>query len=367
VTTYLLAGGGTAGHVNPLLAVADALRERDPDAEILVLGTREGLEARLVPERGYELLFVDKVPFPRRPNRDAAAFPTRFRRAVAQVRTHLRDRGVDVVVGFGGYASAPAYVAANRTGVPVVVHEANARPGMANVLGARSAAGVGVAFAGTPLKRSRVVGMPLRREIVELDRAALRTEAAEYFGLDAARPTLLVFGGSLGAQRLNEAFGHGHGGAWRDIVDAGWQLIHVTGDRSTLVDPGATGYAMRRYVDRMDLAFALADLIVSRAGAATVSEISALGIPAVYVPYAVGNGEQALNAASAVKGGAAILIPDAEFTAERVRADVLPLLADDARRAAMTGAAASVGTRTGTENVVAMIDEALAAHPRTRR
>jgi len=199
---------------------------------------------------------------------------------------------------------------------------------------------------------------------VELDRAALRGEAAEYFGLDAARPTLLVFGGSLGAQRLNEAFGDGHGGAWRDIVDAGWQLIHVTGERSTLVDPAAAGYAMPRYVDRMDLAFALADLIVSRAGAATVSEISALGIPAIYVPYAVGNGEQALNAASAVKGGAAVLIPDAEFTAERVRADVVPLLADDARRAAMMGAAASIGTRTGTENVVAMIDEALAAHPR---
>ena len=118
---------------------------------------------------------------------------------------------------------------------------------------------------------------------------------------------------------------------------------------------------MRRYVDRMDLAFALADLIVSRAGAATVSEISALGIPAVYVPYAVGNGEQALNAASAVRAGAATLIPDAEFTADRVRAEVVPLLRGRRRRAAMTAAAASVGTRTGTENVVAMIDEALGA------
>jgi UDP-N-acetylglucosamine--N-acetylmuramyl-(pentapeptide) pyrophosphoryl-undecaprenol N-acetylglucosamine transferase len=360
VTTYLLAGGGTAGHVNPLLAVADALRDRDPDAGILVLGTREGLEARLVPERGYELLVVDKVPFPRRPNRDAVAFPVRFRRAISQVRAYLKERHVDVVVGFGGYASAPAYVAANRAGVPVVVHEANAKPGLANVLGARRAAGVGVAFAGTPLKGSRVVGMPLRREIVDLDRVALRAEAAEWFGLDAGRPTLLVFGGSLGAMRLNEAFGEGHGGAWHDIVEAGWQLIHVTGERSTLSDPGAAGYAMRRYVDRMDLAFAIADLIVSRAGAATVSEISALGIPAVYVPYAVGNGEQALNASSSVKAGAAIVIPDADFTATRVRADIVPLLADEARRAAMTAAAASVGTRSGTENVVAMIDEALA-------
>jgi UDP-N-acetylglucosamine--N-acetylmuramyl-(pentapeptide) pyrophosphoryl-undecaprenol N-acetylglucosamine transferase len=359
VTTYLLAGGGTAGHVNPLLAVADALRERDPDAEILVLGTREGLEARLVPDRGYELLIVDKVPFPRRPDKAAAAFPARFRRAIAQVRAYIRERKVDVVVGFGGYAAAPAYVAARGARIPVVVHEANAKPGMANSLGARRAAGVGVAFAGTPIRNARVVGMPLRREIVELDRDGLRGEAAEYFGLDAARRVLLVFGGSLGARRLNEAFG----AAWPDVIAAGWQMIHVTGERSDLPDPGVAGYALRRYVDRMDLAFALCDLIVSRAGAATVSEISALGIPAVYVPYAVGNGEQALNAASAVDAGAAILIPDAEFTADRVRSEIVPLLADDARRAAMTEAAASVGTRTGTENVVAMIDEALRGRP----
>ena len=359
MTTYLLAGGGTAGHVNPLLAVADALRERDPGAEILVLGTREGLEARLVPDRGYELLFVDKVPFPRRPNRAAAAFPARFRRAIAQVRAHIAGRGVDVVVGFGGYASAPAYVAARRERVPFVVHEANARPGLANVLGARWAAGVGVAFEGTPLKRSRVVGMPLRREIVTLDRGALRAEAARHFGLDPERPVLLVFGGSLGAQRLNAAFGEGHGAAWRDVLAAGWQLLHVTGEKSELADPGVEGYAVRRYVDRMDLAFALAEAIVSRAGAATVSEISALGIPAVYVPYAVGNGEQALNASSAVRAGAALIIPDAELTADRVRSEVVPLLADGARRAAMAKAAASVGTRTGTENVVVMIDGAL--------
>jgi UDP-N-acetylglucosamine--N-acetylmuramyl-(pentapeptide) pyrophosphoryl-undecaprenol N-acetylglucosamine transferase len=358
MTTYLLAGGGTAGHVNPLLAVADALRAREPEAEILVLGTREGLEARLVPERGYELLIVDKVPFPRRPNRDAAAFPSRFRRAIAQVREHLATRAVDVVVGFGGYASAPAYVAARRAGIPFVVHEANARPGLANVLGARRAAGVGVAFPGTPLRGARVVGMPLRREIVDLDRSALRADAAAHFGLDAHRPVLLVFGGSLGAARLNAAFGAGHGEAWRDVVAAGWQLLHVTGEKSELADPGADGYALRRYVDRMDLAFALADLIVSRAGSATVSEISALGIPAIYVPYAVGNGEQALNAAASVQAGAARLIPDAEFTGDRVRSEVVPLLADDTARDRMAQAAASVGERHGTENVVALIDEA---------
>ncbi|MFS0894064.1 UDP-N-acetylglucosamine--N-acetylmuramyl-(pentapeptide) pyrophosphoryl-undecaprenol N-acetylglucosamine transferase [Microbacterium sp. 179-I 3D3 NHS] len=357
MTSYLLAGGGTAGHVNPLLAVADALRERDAAASVLVLGTAEGLESRLVPERGYELLVVDKVPFPRRPGRQAATFPVRFRRAIAQVRAHIRSHAIDVVVGFGGYASAPAYVAARREGVPFVVHEANARPGLANVLGARRAAGVGVAFAGTPLRGGEVVGMPLRREVISLDRAATRAEAAEHFGLDASRPVLLVFGGSLGAQRLNEALAD----AWPDVLATGWQLLHVTGERSDLSDPGVPGYVLRRYVDRMDLAFALADLIVSRSGAATVSEVSALGIPALYVPYSVGNGEQRLNAASAVAAGAAELLDDATFDGGAVRRIVVPLLGDRERIARMAAAAETVGTRNGTENVIALVDRALGA------
>lgn len=357
MTSYLLAGGGTAGHVNPLLAVADLLRERDGSAEVLVLGTKEGLEARLVPQRGYELLIVDKVPFPRRPNGAALAFPGKFRRAIAQVREHIRKHKVDVVVGFGGYASAPAYVAARKEGIPFIVHEANARPGLANVLGARRAAGVGVAFAGTPLRNAQLVGMPLRREVVDLDRGEMRDEAAAFFGLDPAKPTLLVFGGSLGAQRLNEALHD----SWEDILATGWQLIHITGEKSDYEDPHADGYVVRRYVDRMDLAFALADMIVSRSGAATVSEITALGIPAIYVPYAVGNGEQRLNAASAVDAGAALIIDNADFTADAVRQDVVPLLRDEHRRHGMERAAIGVGIRTGSENVVGMIDDAVAA------
>ncbi|MFV0372985.1 UDP-N-acetylglucosamine--N-acetylmuramyl-(pentapeptide) pyrophosphoryl-undecaprenol N-acetylglucosamine transferase [Microbacterium sp.] len=351
MTTYLLAGGGTAGHVNPLLAVADGLRARDDRTEILVLGTREGLESRLVPERGYELLTVDKVPFPRRPDGAALRFPGRFRRAIAQVRAHLRDRGVDVVVGFGGYAAAPAYIAARREKVPFVVHEANARPGLANILGARWAAASGVAFAGTPLRGAQVVGMPLRRELVDLDTAARRPEAAAAFGLDAARPVLLVFGGSLGARRINEALA----GSWPDIVAAGWQVLHAVGGGNEL-PASAEGYVAVPYLDRMDLAFALADAIVARAGSATVSEVSALGIPAFYVPYAVGNGEQELNARSAVAAGAARLIPDAEFTAERVRTQLVPALSDGDALAAMRAGAATVGSRTGTEDVIALID-----------
>ncbi|RXZ51616.1 undecaprenyldiphospho-muramoylpentapeptide beta-N-acetylglucosaminyltransferase [Agromyces binzhouensis] len=355
MTTYLLAGGGTAGHVNPLLAVADRLREHDPEAIVLVLGTAEGLESRLVPARGYELLTIEKVPFPRRPNGAALRFPVRFRRSIADVREMIAARGVDVVVGFGGYVSTPAYLAARGAGIPVAIHEANARPGLANRLGARFAARVGVAFAGTPLPHAEFVGMPLRREIETLDRAARREEAAAFFGLDAARPVLLVTGGSLGARRLN-----------RTTVDSaevlaatGWQVLHVTGAKSEVEDPGIDGYRMVEYADRMDLALAIADAAVSRAGAATVSELSALGIPAVYVPYPVGNGEQRFNAAGVVDAGGGVLVDDADFVPGWVRRELVPMLADRDRLERMAGAAASVGALDGTDRMIALVDGAL--------
>lgn len=355
MTVYLLAGGGTAGHVNPLLAVADRLRERDPEARVLVLGTAEGLEARLVPQRGYELLTIPKVPFPRRPNGAALRFPAAFRRSIDTVRRLIDEHGVDVVVGFGGYVSTPAYLAARRARVPVVIHEANARPGLANRLGARWAAALGVAFEGTPLRDGRVVGMPLRREIETLDRGAARAEAAELYGLDAARPVLLATGGSLGARRINRTMVESAAA----ITGLGWQVLHIAGGSSEVSDPGLAGYRLVEYADRMDLALALADFAVSRAGAATVSELSALGIPAVYVPYPVGNGEQRFNAAGVVSAGGGILVDDAAFTPEWVEAELLPLLGDRDGVAAMGRAAATAGFRDGTDRFVGLVDEAL--------
>ena len=357
MTVHLLAGGGTAGHVNPLLAVADHLREREAGAEVLVLGTAEGLESRLVPARGYELLTIAKVPFPRRPNGAAVRFPNRFRRSVADVQAIIAERHVDVVVGFGGYVSTPAYLAARRLGVPIAIHEANAKPGLANRLGARWAETVGVAFTGTPLRHAEVVGMPLRREIADLDRAAQRGTAAEFFGLDPEQPILLVTGGSLGARRINRTMTE----SARAISASGWQVLHITGANSDVADPGVDGYRLLEYADRMDLALSVADLAVSRAGAATVCELSALGIPSILVPYPVGNGEQRFNAADVVGADGAILVDDAVFTPEWVRTELLPLLARPHRVAEMAAAAASVGRRDGTERMVGLVDAALGA------
>ncbi|MET1052899.1 MAG: UDP-N-acetylglucosamine--N-acetylmuramyl-(pentapeptide) pyrophosphoryl-undecaprenol N-acetylglucosamine transferase [Mycetocola sp.] len=355
MTTYLLAGGGTAGHVNPLLAVADALSENETDATVLVVGTKEGLEARLVPDRGYELLTIAKLPFPRKINAQALTFGSRFRAAVAEITAMIAERNVDVVVGFGGYAAAPAYLAARRAGIPLVVHEANARPGLANRLGARITRFVGVAFHGTKLRHSRFVGMPLRREIERLDRDAARREGRELFGL-TDRPTLLVTGGSLGARKVNQTVFD----ARQAIIDAGYQILHVTGERSDLTDPGTEHYVMMPYCDRMDLALAVADFAVSRAGAATVSELSALGIPAAYVPYPVGNGEQRYNAADAVNAGGAVIVLDAKFTPEWISASLIPLLTDRMRVQDMAVQSRLMGTLEGSRRMVDLLHEALA-------
>jgi UDP-N-acetylglucosamine--N-acetylmuramyl-(pentapeptide) pyrophosphoryl-undecaprenol N-acetylglucosamine transferase len=356
VTTYLLAGGGTAGHVNPLLATADRIVDRQPDASVLVLGTREGLEARLVPLRGYELLTIARLPFPRRVSAAAIRFPGAFRDAVAQAREMIRDRGVDVVVGFGGYASAPAYIAAWREKVPLVVHEANAKPGIANRLGARVTRHVGVAFESTRLPNKTLVGMPLRREVERLDRHAARAEAIRYFGLDPAKPTLLVTGGSSGARHINATVSQ----AVAVILGAGWQVVHIAGAKSEVTDPGLAGYRLLTYCDRMELAIAVADLAVSRAGSATVSEFSAVGVPAVYVPYPVGNGEQRFNAEGVVAAGGALLVADADFTPDWVLHSLVPLLRDRALVAEMAAATTGTGMLDGADRMVDLVDRAVA-------
>ena len=357
MTTYLLAGGGTAGHVNPLLATADRLRDRDPDARILVLGTAEGLEARLVPERGYELLTVARLPFPRRPNRAALSFPKRLRAAVDEVVAIVAERKVDVIVGFGGYASAPAYLAARRTKTPLVVHEANARPGIANRLGSWFTPYVGVAFHSTRIRNATFVGMPLRREIEVLDRHAARAEGIRLFGFAADKPVLLVTGGSTGARSINATIAE----TVPLLLGAGWQVLHIAGERSELVDPGLDGYTLLRYCDRMDLAIAAAELAVARSGSATVSEFSAIGLPAVYVPYPVGNGEQRFNAADVLGAGGAILVSDADFTPSWVSAELVPLLRNHALIAEMGALAATVGVLDGADRMADLVARA-AAH-----
>lgn len=338
----LLAGGGTAGHTSPLLATADALRRLDPDIGITCLGTPRGLENTVVPAAGYPLRLVPPVPLPRKPGKDLLLVPRRLRAAVKAALEIIDDVRPDVIVGYGGYVSMPAYVAARRRRIPLVVHEQNALPGIANKVGSRLASRVAVSFPDTPLRKAEYVGLPIRRMIATLDRAALREEARAFFGLDPDCPTLVVTGGSQGARRLNQAVS----GASAALGSAGVQVLHVVGpkgaDDPSWSGPVAAGvpYVVLPFVERMDLALAAADLMICRAGASSVVEASSSGVPAIFVPLAIGNGEQALNARPVVDAGGALLVEDASFTADYV-ADTVPALVSDAERLAAMGAAAA--------------------------
>ena len=353
----LLAGGGTAGHTSPLLATADALRRIDPDVEVTALGTPRGLEVRVVPEAGYRLELVPPVPLPRKPSVDLLRVPGRLKATVSAALEVMDRVRPDVVVGFGGYVSVPAYLAARRRGIPIVVHEGNALPGIANKLGARMTTRVATSFPDTPLRHAVYTGLPIRRMISTLDRPAARAEARGTFGLDADRPTLLVTGGSQGARRLNQSVS----GAHRAIADSGVQVLHVVGPAGEATVERRDGdppYVVVPYVDRMDLAYAAADLVVCRSGANTVTEVAAVGLPAVFVPLPIGNGEQALNARPVVDAGGGLLVQDAAFTAEWVAATLPGLLRDEARVAAMSSAAEGLIPRDADDRLARMVLEA---------
>ena len=357
MTNIVLAGGGTAGHVNPLLSVADAIRRIEPDAGLSVIGTAVGLEHDLVPQAGYELDTVEKVPFPRRPNKDALTFPWRWSREKRKVRAILERRQAQVVVGFGGYASAPVYSVAHAMGIPVVIHEQNARAGMANKLGAQWASFIGTAYENTGLKPGKGttierVGLPLRPAIAQLaahirtDYPAVRAQAAAQLGIDPGRPVVVVTGGSLGALSLNTAVA----GAAADLLKRA-QVIHLTGkgkiaqveadvtakagaDALNDLDPAHAGqgdYHVAQYLERIDLAFACADLVICRAGAGTVCELTALGLPAIYVPLPIGNGEQRFNAQPVVDADGGMMVNDSDFTAAWVHDHIAGLLDDPQR------------------------------------
>jgi UDP-N-acetylglucosamine--N-acetylmuramyl-(pentapeptide) pyrophosphoryl-undecaprenol N-acetylglucosamine transferase len=338
----VLAGGGSAGHIEPALALADALRRADPDAEITCLGTERGLETRLIPLRGYPLELIPAVPMPRTVTPKLLTVPGRLAGAINAAAGVLDRTRAQVLVGFGGYVATPAYLAARRRRVPIVVHEANPRPGLANRLGARFTTHVFTGHPDTQLRNGKYLGIPIRREIAELDRLAIGDKARAHFGLRPDLPVLLVTGGSQGARSLNQATF----GAAEWLRDAGVQVLHVIGPRNGADAPvTATGvpYVATPYIDRMDLAYAAADFVLCRAGAMTCAELTAVGLPAAYVPLPIGNGEQRLNAVPIVQRGGGMLVNDADLSPDWIRDTLLPVLVNIDQVADMSEAAASLG------------------------
>lgn len=357
----VLAAGGTAGHVNPMLATARAVQRLRHDVSVVIIGTEQGLEHELVPAAGFELQTIPRVPFPRSLSCESMLFPVRFRRAVARAQEILLAEKADVVIGFGGYVSTPVYLAARKLGIPVVIHEGNARPGLANKLGARFSRAVALTFSNTPLKSAygitKTIGLPMREDIVLLAsdvqyRADMRRGAAQEFGLDPDHPIVVVTGGSQGAQHINEVMSE----AAEDLLKRDVQILHLTGRHKSLSVLKAlenmpenirSDYIVYEYLEQMEKAYALADLVITRAGAGMVCEVAALGIPAVFVPFPIGNGEQALNAHDVVHAGGALLVSNQDFDKQWVNENVIPLfdaqqlaqMADKAKMASALDAA----------------------------
>jgi UDP-N-acetylglucosamine--N-acetylmuramyl-(pentapeptide) pyrophosphoryl-undecaprenol N-acetylglucosamine transferase len=252
------------------------------------------------------------------------------------------------------------YLAAWRRRIPIVIHEANTRAGLANRVGAMFTKHVGVAFPETRLRHARHVGMPMRKAIAGLDREAWRAEARQSLGLDAGQPALIVTGGSSGAQSINRTIA----GAVAALAEAGIQTLHITGrGKAVTNDDGAPlaadGYHQVEYVDGMENVYAAADVLLARSGAATVSEVAAVGLPAVFVPLPIGNGEQAMNASALVKAGAALLVDDRALTAEWLKAELIPLLTDQARLEDMASKAKELGIRNADQRMADLVLEAV--------
>ena len=305
----IFAAAGTVGHIEPALAVAQELKQLVPGVHVTFIGTEGGIEKSLVSQVGYPLMNITKAAFPRRLNKDLLMWKFRFLKSVIEATRILKD--ADVVIGFGGYVCASTYVAAKLSRVPIIAHEANAKKGMSNRLAVLCGATILTAF---PDGRHEVVGIPLRRSIVECatktgeERVILRDESLRSFGLDPRKPTILIFGGSLGSRKFNEVIA--------SIVDRllsdGFQLIHAVGRKNECPEP-KPGYVPLNYIDDLPRAYASADLAICRAGAVTTIETGLLGIYSVYVPLAVGNGEQSLNAQAIVSKGGGTMVADATF------------------------------------------------------
>jgi UDP-N-acetylglucosamine--N-acetylmuramyl-(pentapeptide) pyrophosphoryl-undecaprenol N-acetylglucosamine transferase len=299
---------------------------------------------------------VAAVPLPRKPSIDLLLVTPRVSGAVSDAAAILKEVKADVAVGFGGYASLPTYLAARRTKTPLVIHEANARAGIANKLGARLTKNVIITVPGS-LPHATVMGLPLRSAIAGLDRTATRNGARDHFGIPADAKVLLVFGGSQGAAHFNAVIAQ----SLKQLTKSGIWILHAFGSKNET--PSAQpGYLPVPYLDRMDLAYAAADLAITRAGAMTCAELSAVGLPAIYVPLPIGNGEQRLNALPIVEAGGGLIVDDADFDTDWLIQATAHLLNDQDELDAMGAAAAALGIRDADAQIARYVLAAAAKH-----
>jgi UDP-N-acetylglucosamine--N-acetylmuramyl-(pentapeptide) pyrophosphoryl-undecaprenol N-acetylglucosamine transferase len=331
MATVVLAGGGTAGHVEPALAVARQWKLSHPHDQLIFLGTTTGLENTLVPAAQFELNLIPRVRISRRPSISWLKIPFDLISSVRASRTVIKS--ADVVIGFGGYVSAPAYIAARLSGTPIVIHEANAKPGWANRLGAMFTQHIAVAnpVNSGKFEQALLAGLPLRSDVAQgfkesqSDWAVARRAAKVRLGFPAAAPLICVMGGSQGSVAINAVIES----SVEMFIEQGLSVLHSVGKLNVL--PQAKGgYQPVAYVDAMADVYLAADLIIGRSGAVTCSEFRALGRYALFVPLPIGNGEQFVNAASLVAENRAEVIAQKDFTTDFLKSHMTDLLAKSA-------------------------------------
>lgn len=356
---FIVSGGGTGGHIFPAVSIANALRRRFPGCEILFVGASDRMEMEKVPAAGYRIEGLEIAGFDRRHLLRNFSVLLKLRRSLAKARKIIRDFGPDAVIGVGGYASGPTLKAAQRLGIPTLIQEQNSYAGVTNKLLAKKARKICVAYEGMerffPADKIVMTGNPIRKDLLEKSRDA--REARQSFGLDPERPTVLVVGGSLGARTLNESIQ----GELEHITDAGLQIIWQTGkswgDRGQKAAVGMKGVVVTNFISDMARAYAAASLVVSRAGAGSISELELLGKPCVLVPSPnVAEDHQTKNARALADRGAAILVTDAEAPQKLV--DVMISVAGDSERlAAMSAEISKLALPEADEKIVDFIEE----------
>jgi UDP-N-acetylglucosamine--N-acetylmuramyl-(pentapeptide) pyrophosphoryl-undecaprenol N-acetylglucosamine transferase len=323
----VLAGAGTAGHIEPALAVADAWRQEFPKSEFEFVGTMAGLENILVTRAGYKLATIPKVTLPRSLNPAGLLAPLRFAQALSKSLQIVK--GADCVVGFGGYVSAPIYLAAALRRSPFVIHEANAIPGWANKFGAflGGAMAVGKSVKTGKFKGAEVVGLPLKPaisaalDLAKSDWPAARSSAKAKLGIKSSKPLILIMGGSQGSATINSIVASSLSNL---LIE--FELLHSVGGKNQR-PPASDGYQPVSYIEDMATAYLAADLIIGRSGAITCAEVNALGKYAIFIPLAIGNGEQARNADFLIEQGRAEIVPQSEFSAQWLIENVSSALA----------------------------------------
>ena len=351
---FIISGGGTGGHIFPAIAIANELRRRLPEAEILFVGAQGRMEMTRVPEAGYKIVGLDITGLQRRLTPRNLMFPLRVIRSVRKAGKLIKEFRPDAVVGVGGYASAPVLLAAGSHHVPALIQEQNSYAGLVNKLLGKRVAKICVAYDGMekffPAAKIVVTGNPVRTEIADGSRA----EALAFFGLDPNKKTLLVVGGSLGARTLNLATA----AALPRLREAGVQLLWQTGKsyyseaERQAADYATDGLHAHEFIRRMDLAYAAADVVVSRAGALSVSELCLTGKACIFVPSPnVAEDHQTKNARALLSKGAAVLITD-EHAAERLYDETLRLLADDHRQRELSKRIRELAKPHATEDIV---------------